>query len=55
MIVILDVAKLVLDRCTVEDPDVTERDDQQYRVKYNYEFIEDFQDGLKERYIVLKH
>ena len=40
----LDVAEVVLNKCTVNDPDIKNLDDQRYRVVYNYEFMEDTKD-----------
>ena len=40
-----DVAEIVLNKCTVSDPEVKNPDDDRYSVIYNYEFIEDQKDS----------
>ena len=41
------MARLVLNKCTVADPDIKDDEDHKFQVLYNYEFIEDFEDGIK--------
>ena len=43
----LDVAEEILNKCTVNNPDIRNPDDGAYSVVYNYEFIEDTRDDKK--------
>lgn len=38
------VAEEILNKCTVNDPDVQNFDDEFYSVAFNYEFVEDTRD-----------
>lgn len=42
-----DVAEEILNKCTVNDPDIQNIDDADYCVAFNYEFIEDTRDDKK--------
>ena len=40
----IEVAKVVLDKCTLSPPNCPDSDEPYYSVMFNYEFVEDFQD-----------
>ena len=40
-----DVAEEILNKCMVANPEYKNLDDEEYSVIFNYEFIEDFNDG----------
>ena len=42
-----DVAEEILNKCTVNDPEYRNPDDEYYCVAFNYEFIEDTRDDEK--------
>ena len=46
VIIFSDVAEIILNKCTVSDPDIKNLDDERYSVAYNYEFMEDTSNEL---------
>lgn len=45
-----EVAKVVLDKCTLSPPNCPDSDEPYYSVMFNYEFVEDFQDEQQDEY-----
>ena len=49
-----EIAKVVLDKCTLSPPNCPDSEEPYYSVMFNYEFVEDFQDEHQEEYDCVK-